>query len=188
MRYIRNTILLLLLAAVCYRCGNDAEIDIPAQRATFQKYLEGVTKDWDGVSVDKELEQRHNIYRITPWPGNSSQRVAAGDRVTIEYYGFVFSSGAELGMGGLFATNNRAAAIEAGLVEDVRVLPPEDLTIRQGAGEILRGIDLGLERAGLRDTILLYLTSDLTYGDKEVGFIAAGTPTVFMVAIKGINE
>lgn len=188
MIYLRNTILLFLLAAAFARCSDDVEIDIPAQRTTFKTYLERIVESWEGISVDDELARRHNIYRITPWPGSGVRRVASGNKVTIEYYGFVFNSNAELGMGGLFATNNRQAAIESGLTENPVALPPENLEVRQGAGEILRGIDLGLERAGLRDTVLLYLTSDLTYGEKNVGLINPGTPTVFMVVIKDIND
>ncbi|MDR0955242.1 MAG: FKBP-type peptidyl-prolyl cis-trans isomerase [Rikenellaceae bacterium] len=184
LRYIRYT--LLLLSVLFWRCSDDPEIDIPAQREAFQKYMESLTE-----SPDATLLRDHNLFRIVPWPGQEgAKRVAGGNAVTIEYTGYLFSASGTLGYGrgNLFATNNPTLAVESGLVEDPVVLPPENLTFRQGAGEVLRGIDLGVEGAALADTLLLYLTSDLAYGEQSVGFLEVGTPVVFEVIIKEINE
>ena len=192
MKSIRHIALFLFAAAACWGCGEEEKIDIPAQRAAFETFLAGVAAN-TGLTADAELANGQNIYRLIPGPGSSSRRVEAGNRVTIEYYGCLFdkskNKNGEWGIGGLFATNNPEVADSLGLTDyPGRVLPPRELALRQGAGEILNGIDRGLIRAGLRDTILLYLTSDLTYGNQATGFIPAGTPTVFQVIIHDINE
>ncbi len=179
--------LLLLLAMLCARCEKELQIDIPAQREAFESFLEGVATN-DGLAVDRELARRY-IYRLTPGPGGKNERVKEGDAVTIEYYGYAFSRSARWGIGGIFTTNNPEAAVQAGLTDrPSAALPPRELVFRQGAGEILRGIEQGVVGAGLRDTMLLYLTSDLTYGNQTRGLINPGTPTVFRVIVHGINE
>ncbi len=187
MNFLRY-ITLFLFAAVCVRCTKEGpNIDIPAQRAVFESFLEEVATN-DELTVDRELARSY-IYRLTPWPGGSNRRVAEGDAVTIEYYGYVFSRNARWGVGGIFTTNNPEAAVQSGLTDHPNeVLPPLELPFRVGAGEVLRGIDRGVVGAGLRDTVLLYLTSDLTYGERTTGLISAGMPTVFRVIIHGINE
>ncbi len=192
MKPIRHIALFLFAAAMLAGCGEGETIDIPAQRAAFEAFLADVTAS-TGLTADAELANSRNIYRIISGPGGSSRRVEAGNRVTIEYYGCLFDKNnkkeKEWGIGGLFATNNPQVAASVGLTDSPGwVLPPEDLVIRQGTGEILPGIDQGVLGAGLRDTLLLYLTSDLTYGNRSTGIVKAGTPTVFQVIINDIND
>ena len=181
-KWLLKTGLLLLLVPVFAGCGGDDEttkkIDIPAQRAAFMKFLDA-----------KELvytTTRDSIFKYTVGPNASGRTVTVGDQVSIRYAGGVFNSTTSsenlYGFGGMFTTNVKLAAQQAGM-DGLELLLPDPLDITLGRSGLIRGLDLGMQGSRLGDTVLLYITSDLAYNNEPMGLLAAGTPVVFEVIL-----
>jgi hypothetical protein len=174
-------ILMLLLASlVLWRCGSKADYDVPGQESLFRDFMVK-----NNFTYNASLAERYGLYRNL-YDHDSLSRIFAdnGDTVSIRYSGYLFNSSARYGLGNIFTSN-----IESDWpVMPNTMMPMLPVWFIPGTGQTLRGIELGVTGCAPGDSLRLYLTSDLAYGNRSVGLLPPGTPVVFKICIDDIRK
>jgi hypothetical protein len=62
---------------------------------------------------------------------------------------------------------------------------PYELTV--GAGQVIKGLDRGLVGAREGDSLLLFITSDLAFGNKPMWSLETDTPVLYVVTIDSVR-
>ena len=178
-------IVLLFFSLSFWRCGSESDYDVPAQDSIFRKFLENNQIEYAGG-----LARIHGLYKVTyPYQGSRTITAKQGDTVFMSYSGYTFAqTPSTFGQGSIFTTNIKADAEAAGWSISSPVIDLTPASFVQGSGQVIRGIDLGVEGSAEGDTLRLYLNADLAYGDKVIGFIPAGTPVVFKIYIEEVKK
>ena len=181
---IKIAVVFFFASAALWRCGSDAEYDVPKQDTTFRDFLQDIQS-----SYESSLAAQYGLYKVTNYRSFSDTTAERGDTLSIDYSGFTFNKSSQktFGMQYIFTTNNPRDTFGTGWVEN-ELFPLKPFTFVLGTGQTLRGIDLGLENSQQSDSVRLYLTSDLAYGGNTVGLIEPGTPVVFKVFIKEVRK
>lgn len=164
------TVCILFSACLLTGCGKDS-YNIPDQRANFEKYFE---------TYKIEYTEQGGVYKQIVRQGPGQQVTVTGDSVYFYYSGYEFNQKID----SLFTTNILADAKKSGFEETFLNFSPKG--IRLGDHSIMPGLETGLLGNYQGDTIRLYITSDLAYGDKIVGVVKQGSPVVFKVVIDKI--
>ena len=167
MRFIGKTGMTLFLLGALGACKKP-DYDVPAQRTAIENYLRGqqveyTQQDWVYKYADPATEEGPVLHR--------------GDSVYFHYSGYLFASG----IGALFTTNIEADAEEAGFDKTYMDFSPKGILL--GDGSVLRGLELGLPGSRPGETVYLFLTPDLAYGEDIVGVVRPGKSVVFKVVI-----
>ena len=129
----------------------------------------------DSIAVRAQWIYATGIY-MNEIPFIRPGTIRAGDEVHFYYTGYIFSTS------GLQDANIFTSNIFP-LGQEKAYLRPEPAVLRVGAGEMISGIDRGLQGDMKDNYFQLFLTSDLAYGDKGVGLVDGGTPVVFQIDI-----
>ena len=181
---IKIAVVFFFTSAVLWRCGSDAEYDVPAQDTTFRDFLRDIQS-----SYEPTLATQYGLYKVTNYESFDEITAERGDTVSIDYSGFTFNKSRQttFGMEYIFTTNIPRDTFGTGWVEN-ELFPLKPFTFILGTGQTLRGIDLGLENSAQGDSVRLYLTSDLAYGGNTIGLIKPGTPVVFKVILNEVRK
>lgn len=169
------TLLLLLLG---YGCGKDTNI-VPDQRTAIIKYLE---------SQKFEYTTQGGVYKyianIDREGRDKAKEAIVGDSLSFRFEAYTFTSAP----GTIFYTNKVAvAAGMTGLNTTYWSFEPTKVKVGQSEG-IIKGIANALPYCREGDSVLLYITSDLAYGDKFVSLIEKNTALQYIVNIENIKK
>lgn len=177
---IRGWIVGVVIAVCGLACSEDTS-DVDNQRVSMENFISG--KGWERVDYlggvyRYVLNRDRNGYEEAP-------QAERGNRLVINYSVYVFSASSTDGRGTLIYTNNPEIQNEQeGL--DPAYWAKEPLDVELGRTPLISGLERGLEGVRQGDTLQLFMSSDMGYGDREVGIIAANTPLVWNLGIKEV--
>ncbi len=168
----RTTGIFALIILLVWGGCSKADYNIPGQKQNFITFMNNAGYAWDSVG---------GVYRVHLLAGEGPQ-AANGDSVYFNYIGQTFSSR----LGDTFTTNIKEEAKKAKL--DTTYLDFSPKGVRSGDGSLMRGLESGLTGCRQGDSLLLLITSDLAYGDQQVGYVPAGTPVTFVVNVLKVKK
>lgn len=175
MRYY-GLIVVAVMSLWLSACSKETS-DIDDQRTTLENYisqkaLENV--DYLGGVYRYVINRDRNGYE-------TALQAEPGNTVVFNYSVYVFSKGP----GTLIYTNNPDVQNEQeGL--DPAYWPKEPLKVVLGQTPLISGLEKGLNGVRQGDTLQLYMSSDMGYGDNPMGTIKANTPLVWSLGIKEV--
>ena len=183
-KWIKIAIVFIFVSVSLWRCGTETDYDVPGQDSIFRTFLRDIEAEYVPA-----LAAQYGIYKVDHHKSGSGITTQRGDTVSISYSGFTFDRANRrgFGLGSIFTTNIETDALSAGWQPN-ELLPVTPVSYVSGNGEILRGLDLGIENSAAGDSLRLYLTSDFAYGGNSIGYLAPGTPVVFKVYVNEIKK
>lgn len=190
--------LLLLMLAGC--AEEETQYDTQVQQ--FESFLTGshvpplVTKEEAETSVgelefyEKFGQTAYRYIRHYYDPERASRpEVEWGDRITLTYWIYAFQNRAITINTMPLYTNDaslRMALIDAGLNISYWSFDPMPVTV--GETPLLRGADMTLTGCREKDTVEVYMTYTLGYGNGLVGTIPSETPVAFFYTINSVEK
>jgi len=104
--------------------------------------------------------------------GNGIDKPIKGDKVSIEYTGYLYDSSNEFGFGTKFDSS----------------VGRGDFDVKIGIGQVIKGWDEGVVEMSLGEKAILTITPDYGYGARGFpGHIPPDSTLVFEVELKSIN-
>lgn len=177
---LKPSFVLVLSSLWLCACSEDTT-EVDNQRVAIERYVTG--QAWENVDFlggvyRYVLNQEREGYEAA----TQAQR---GDKLVINYSVYEFSSSAAGGEGTLIYTNNpEIQNAQEGL--DPAYWAKVPLEVELGRTPLISGLDRGLDGVRQGDTLKLFMSSDMGYGDKPFGVIAADTPLVWNLGIKEV--
>lgn len=172
-----NFLNIALITAVCAltvgttscKKEDDYNTDI-SQRERIVKYLDG---------QGQRYETFNDVYRqkLNLLPSIPGVRVNKGDSVWINYAIYSFDTKPD----SLITTNIAQLATEWKLSTDYLSLVPMGMVY--GQGKVFKGWEAGMENSISGDSMMIFVPSDLAYGDKINGIVKKSTTIAIFVAI-----
>lgn len=160
---------LLCISTASCKAEDEYNTDI-SQRERIVKYLDG---------LDQRYETFNDIYRLklNVKPSTPGVRVNEGDSVWLNYAIYTFDTKPD----SLVTTNIAQLATEWKLSTDFLSLVPLDMIY--GEGKVFKGWEQGMQNSISGDSMMIFVPSDLAYGDKINGIVKKSTTIAIFVAI-----
>ena len=162
---------LSLCGAMLSSCGQDDEL-LMQQEEKIIAYL-------DKQSLDYTIEG--GTYKVVLAEGDQSKRAEKGDSLSFNYAGFLFDSAPK----GLFTTSWEGLVDTSGGL-NAEYWSFEPGRVRLGDGTIIKGIENALNNCCEGDSLQLFITSPLGYGEEEVGAVSKNSALMFLVKVESI--
>lgn len=110
-----------------------------------------------------------------------------GDKAEIYFNAYVFSGSEPSITSGLYLSNVQEVIDEAGKKSDNTLTwSSEPLVIELGSTQLLKGIEMALAGCHEADSVQVYMTSNLAYGDKEISVIPKNSMVAWYMKIKKV--
>lgn len=188
-----------LLAAT--GCAEEEDV-LPQQRESIVGFLTGSHAP-HLVSEQEAAESSEPVEFYTAF-GNSAYRyirhyydperaarpeVGAGDEVELVYWVYLFQNRAITAQTMPLLTNDvalREALMDAGL--NTAYWSFEPLKVRVGDDSLVRGVQLALPGCRERDTVEVYMSYDMAYGDDPLGTVPGESPVAFFYTIDSVRK
>lgn len=189
MRIIRPLAIAGIITVLFTACGGSDSNAVSDQREAIIKFLE---------TNDLEYEKTQNVFRHFGQRGEEqANTIKQGDRVEFyfELYPSRYSraSGSANPLAPIPTTalySNKAFIIDTlskkGL--DASFWPDEIYNATVGSGDLIKGLNRGLEGCREGDSVLLFITSDLAYGKKPVVNLEENTAILYIVNIETVTN
>ena len=150
-------------------CTKDERED--NQRKQIENYIKNTLK--------KEVDEQNGVYLVllaTDSSGAIPVWINKNDRVEFEYQAWTLG-------GSVFATSDDSIAIKSGLV------PLRMGAVKVGVGQLIKGLDIGLQRMALGDYGIILFPFTLGYGSEQyVGNVPPESALIFEVFITKVNN
>ena len=157
-------------------CNNDDEDLIETQQERIERYLASYEVEY--------VLQDDGVYKYLAYrdPANDESEVAVkGDSLVFRFAGYTFVNAPEE----LFYTNNRYL-VENDTILNTKYWSFEPKRIKLGDGSIIKSLESSLLNSKEGDSLLVFLTSDIGYGDKSMGIVEENTALMFVLNIDEI--
>ncbi len=169
-------ILFCLLVCLCvFSCTKeDRKFLVVQQESAIDSYIKTLT--------NSEVVYCNGVVRAVLDRGTTKDTAAVGDSVYFYYAGYIFSNG----KGQLFHTNSDSVA-----QANNWPMEAQGATLRTaslGSGELLKGLDYGMEGMGLNEHSYIIFNADYGYGNQRVGQVPALSALLFEVWLKQIRK
>lgn len=200
MLMIRFYILLLSLL-VLTGCAEDDKV-LPEQRKQFETFLSKTHNPplfteqeavESGEEVDFYSTMGESTYRYIAnyYDPERQQRkeVEWGDTVDMIFWAYVFTNSAVTAATMPFLTNDatlRAKLEASGL--NTEYWPFEQKVVRVGETPLIRGVEMSLPGCRERDTVEVYMTYNMAYGDALVNIIPEQSPIAYFFTIDKVRK
>ncbi len=165
----------IIISTLCltYSCGSDADV-LPNQISSIVKYLDN--KGVEYVNVEGVYKSIINGDR---YGRDELVDSKSGDSISFNFEAYTFGSSPSSQW---FYTNKKS------LVDAVDGINTQywDLTPRRvkvGSGGLIKGIEYGLPNCRVGDSIHLYITSDLAYGDHSAQGVGGNSAILYILNI-----
>ena len=163
--------LILCVAALLAVCCDkeDRKNTYANQEALIDSYVTSLSSDYTVV-------YNGGVVRVVMEEGSGSEAVN-GDSLYFHYSGYVFNRG----KGGLFATNDKEVAEEAGFVTDGKAFG-----VRLGHSAMVEGLKKGLEGVKPGEHCYIIFSARYGYGNQIMNTLPKLTPLLFEMNIDRI--
>ena len=191
MNIIKSLFITLVTASLLYSCGtSDEDTIIPDQREAITQFLD---------NNELEYEEVNSVFRHFPSPRTSNPDapvVKQGDEVGIyfELYNATYTkqngSLAPVPTTALYSNKKFIQDTLRKLNLNTEYWPSceEPLNAKVGSGELITGLNRGLVGCRKGDSVLLFITSNLAFGEKPTSIIPANTAILYIVNIQTVNN
>lgn len=181
MKVSRVGIVVLALVAVVVTSCIEIDEFAPKQRTQIESYLSD--KEYTITSDSAFVYLAGNKYNIAT--ENRPQGAEKGDRVTYNFEAYTFSSSPATTP---FYTNKRYVAeyISDQLNTEYWDFEPRVVTL--GNGEIINSLDESLLGSIAGDSLLVFLTSSIAYGEEGMGAVPANTPVMMILTVENLSK
>ena len=164
--FMKLAAVVILSVVFLAACGK-LDFNVDGQRTRIESYLNG--REYDYTYQD-------GVYKYTYYTEGGRSGIVRGDSVYIYFSGYVFANGP----GALFTTNIEEDAVAADMEATAMDFSPQGIKI---GGEVIPGIDLGLPGSVEGDSLMLFITNDLAYGDRPMGTLPRGATVAFKIVV-----
>lgn len=167
----------VLLAVALLSAGCSADEDIVAkQEENIEKYLS---------SNALEYVYENGVYKYIASRTADATAVEAqkGDSVVFRFAGYTFGSAPA----GLFYTNNRYL-VEGDTLLNTTYWSFEPKRVKLGDGSIIKGLEKALLNSMQGDSLLVFMTSEMGYGDKAMGAVDMNTALMYVLNIESVKR
>lgn len=177
-RFFRIGLLLVTLSLFCF-CGTDEDI-VPDQVEDIEDYL-----DDEGMTYTEV----NGVYRVIANSDredyDSAEVIEKGDSVYYYYASYTFDDGAED-----LIDSNKSYILDEVVADggSIEFWSDEIEKIKLGTTSLLRGVTLGLAGCRQGDSAVLYITSDLAYGDSQVGIVDPNSTIMYILNIETVKK
>lgn len=169
----KNILLFFLVISVVWSCADADEAESVAdQKEYILSYLESNGYSYSNVG---------GVYRVT-FPSSSSTSVTLEKGDTLQFYHAQYTFDSDFTS--LYNTNILDLAIEYDM--DITGMDFNPYTIKYGTTDIIEGYEQGFSNVNQGDTLLLFITSDLAYGNKELSTLDKNQSIASYVIIEKI--
>ena len=185
MSKIRFHILLAALLVVT-GCGEDDKV-LPEQQQQFESFLSGshqprLVTEQEAMSSDEDLHYYDSERQTRP-------EAEIGDEVDLVFWVYLFENRAITASTMPIYTNDRKWAEklqEQGL--DTKYWSFEPRPVRVGGGSFVEGVELSLPGCREKDTVEVYMTYNMAYGDALINFIPEQSPIAVFYTIDSVRK
>ena len=181
MKMARKGILILAVAAVVASCIVSDEF-APKQRTQIENYLSKSQLEYRITTDSAYVHLAGN--KFAPEIPDTYE-VAKGDKVTFNFEAYTFSSSPASTP---YYTNKRYLA--ESISEDLNTTywNFEPKVVKLGEGEILNSLEEALEGSMKGDSLAVFLTSSIAYGERGMGTVPTNTAVMFVLTVEDITE
>lgn len=177
----KRGIFIVAAVALCVTCVAIDEYS-PKQRVQIENYLNNNQLEYTITSDSAYVHLAGNKYLAE---GEERRGGAeSGGRVTYNFEAYTFSSSPAATP---YYTNKRYLAE---LLTDLNTtywnFEPREVTL--GSGEILNSLDEALEGSVVGDSLAVFLTSSIAYGNYGMGTVPANTAVMFVLTVEGVED
>lgn len=174
MRFRGFCVVILSVSMFC-SCGSDTEI-IPNQKTAIESFL-----------GQKEYTVQEGVYKFVANSNrdgyDNAPMAIAGDSVIYNFEAYTFISSPEA----LFYTNKpEVIKTLTGLNSQYWIKEP--LRVKVGTTPMMKGLANGLPYCKQGDSVVLFITSDLAYGDKQAGIVQSNTALMYILNIENVKK
>lgn len=181
MKVSRVSILVLVAVALFVTSCFESDEFAPRQRTQIESYLEG--KEYTITSDSAYVHLAGNKFNIAPEerPAGATK----GDRVTYNFEAYTFQNSPASTP---YYTNKRylAERLLSNLNTEYWDFDPRVVTL--GKGEILNSLDEAFVGSIEGDSLLVFLTSSIAYGEEGMGVVPANTAVMITLTVEGLNK
>lgn len=172
-------IALLLTFSLLLSCGSAEDNTIINQDTLIEQFITTLKSD----SLFKYVDYANGVSHVVFEKGDEHFSVGYGDSVYFYYSAGVITSGSTFF---LYDTNIIDYAREMGLDTTIRSFNPKGEVV--GKGNLIKGLDLGLQMCKWQEVRYILFNSDLGYGSEPLGLIPAYSPIMYYVYIDGVKK
>lgn len=178
MKVSRICISILAIVAMVVACETFDEF-APKQRVNIEKYLTDNKLSYVITTDSAYVYLAGNKFgeeQSTAKPGAQK-----GDKVTFNVEAYEFTT---LPSGTPYYTNKRYLAETISSQLDVSQWNFEPWVVKLGSGEILNALEESLEGSIMGDSLAVFLTSSLAYGESGMGIVAPNTAVMIVLTVE----
>lgn len=169
----KNIVLPLFVTIMMLSCANQEAVEsVEDQKEYIESYL--TTYDYDYTSLG-------GVYRVvTPSKDPSGIYLESGDSLYFYFAQYLFGSS----VGDAYYTNIYSVAAAYGM--QTETMDFDAYGIEYGATPLIEGYELGFEGMQQGDTLMLYMTSDMAYGDTQASVVPKNQSIASLVIMEKI--
>lgn len=140
---------------------------------------------WGGNALNERLDRRAAQEASIAAVAARQEEATSRSRILVQ--DIAAGTGVEAKAGDALRTHYRGELLD-GTKFDSSYDRGEPFEFRLGAGEVIRGWDLGLVGMRVGGTRTLVIPADLAYGDRQAGPIPPSSTLKFTVELLGVND
>ena len=175
---------------------------LPEQQQQFESFLSGshqprLVTEQEAMSSDEDLDfystfgrwSYRYIYHYYDSERQTRPEAEIGDEVDLVFWVYLFENRAITASTMPIYTNDRKWAEklqEQGL--DTKYWSFEPRPVRVGGGSFVEGVELSLPGCREKDTVEVYMTYNMAYGDALINFIPEQSPIAVFYTIDSVRK
>lgn len=173
---------LALLAVAVVGCEVSDEF-APKQRTQIEKYLSGGSMEYRLTSDSVYVHLAGNKYDVS----GDDRRMGAveGDSITYYFEAYTFGTSPS---NKPYYTNKRALAESISKDLNISYWDFEPREVVLGSGEILNGLEEAFEGSVAGDSLLVFLTSSVAYGNEGMGVVGANQAIMMILNVEEVAK
>lgn len=176
---MKISLLNLLAAALMFfavlSCAKEDRVNLMVQQ---EKSIESYAATFS----QNRVEVSDFVWRVVLDEGSEEITAQQGDSLIFEYAAYLFSSG----KGFLFSTNIRSIATAAGITQDENIFYPR--RIRVGKGELLPGLDIGLQGVRKGERCYVIFSARKGFGPVQIGLVPKMSSLIYEVWVRDVKK
>ena len=180
--------------------GCDHEDILLSERDKIEKYLtssRGMVVEEDLGSVIEDNPAFYNIFdryayrHIVNYYDAGRENLAEvkmGDELELRFNAYTFT-GSEPTISSLYWSNIEEVIVQLQQQSDSKLeWSTEPLRVRLGETEMIEGLELALEGCREKDSVQVYMTSNLAYGRKNLGSVLKNSMVAWYMKIEKVTK
>lgn len=196
---VKRFLMILPLVSLLF-AGCDHEDILLSERDKIEKYLtssRGMVVEEDLGSVIEDNPAFYNVFdryayrHIVNYYDAGRENLAEvkmGDELELRFNAYTFT-GSEPTISSLYWSNIEEVIVQLQQQSDSKLeWSTEPLRVRLGETEMIEGLELALEGCREKDSVQVYMTSNLAYGRKNLGSVPKNSMVAWYMKIEKVTK